>query len=79
MAQFYATEAPGGLGDAYQCPYCSMMYLVARKDENGQTVPTPRVCSRCGSPMDVEKAQEFQDAQTLTAAPSAPPRRVVRV
>ena len=75
MPQVLMAEAPGGL-DAYQCPYCSHTYLALVVDESGQITQQmadpPRACRRCGSPMDLDKAQEFQDAAAVAAATRAP-------
>lgn len=72
-------ESPGGLPDSYQCPYCSRMYLSVMT-ENGEptkvTAEPPSACVRCGSPMDLAKAQAFQDKQAELGA--APAERVQR-
>ena len=91
MAEVIMTEAPGGLGDAYQCPYCGHTYLAHVVDEGGQltaqTADPPRLCRRCGSPMDVtakdggSAAQRFQDEQAaqVKEAQSLGRRRTVKV
>ena len=75
MAEILITEAPGGLGDCFQCPYCSHMYLASVVDESGvltgASADPPRECRRCGSPMDIGKAQKFQDDRAEAAAPAA--------
>lgn len=87
MAQLIVTDAPGGLGDAYQCPHCGRMSLTKRLDDQGiptdQDAEPPRACVRCGSPMDLDgpKVQEFQDKMAAEAAKQAPAstRRTVKV
>ena len=81
MAQVLLTEAPGGLGEVYQCPNCSRTYLAYEVTEAGeltnQPKEPPRTCIRCGSPMDVEKALAFSDemAEKAAAAPGRATRR----
>lgn len=74
-------EAPGGLGDWYQCPYCSLMLPMYVLNEQGeltdQRTEAPRSCRRCGSPMELgEKAQKFQDQKGTEAMnPAEGPKR----
>ena len=76
MATVIVTEAPGGLGDVYRCPTCSMGYpsFDDRRggyDDKGNVVHpvrAPDTCERCGSPMDIEKGVLFQDAMAEKAA-----------
>ena len=76
MAEIQITDVPGEMGEAFQCPYCSQMYLAYAVDESGaptgDTADPPRECRRCGSPMDVGKAQKFQDDRALESAGAAP-------
>ena len=80
MAEILVTEAPGGMGECFQCPYCSHMYLASVVDESGvltgSPADPPRECRRCGSPMDIGKAQKYQDERALEAA--APAARVAQ-
>lgn len=73
MANLVLTEAPGGLGDCYQCPHCGLMSLTKRLDDQGipteQDADPPRTCRRCGSPMDLDASQKFQDEQASAAPP----------
>ena len=71
MADVYVVDCPGGERQAWQCPYCSRMYPTA--DEEGRPQECPAACRRCGSPMDVDKAQAFQDKKAAETA--GPPRR----
>lgn len=58
MATLLITEAPGGIGDAFQCPTCGRLSLVKRVDDQGmpteEDAEPPRTCPRCKSPMDTE-------------------------
>ena len=84
MASVVMKEAPGIEGekaDCYQCPYFGQMYLAHRVDEQGEItdekVDPPATCRRCGSPLDLDKAQKFQDDEAGKADIAAP-RTVVR-
>lgn len=77
-------QAPGGIPDIYECPYCSKSYVAVETDTNGdlklefeerggekvlkRTMEPPATCRRCGSPMDVTKAQAFQDKMAVDAS-----------
>lgn len=58
MAQVLVKEAPGGLGEAYQCGYCGMTYLahavVDGEVDPNVTADPPKECRRCHAPMDYE-------------------------
>lgn len=81
------TEIPGGYFEAYQCPFCSKLIPAYEVDSGSgepirdSKVDCPRNCPRCGSPMDIEKAKEFEDKMAAAAAtlPSRPARRTVKV
>ena len=69
MAEVAVVEAPGGIGDVYQCPNCSLSYLSWDKEEGPRHSPEgqllnrikpPKNCKRCGSPMDVNEALNFK-------------------
>ena len=77
MAEVYITEIPGGERQAWQCPYCSRMYVT--RDEEGRELECPANCRRCGSPMDVGKAQAFQDMKAAESASKPIKRDTVRV
>lgn len=67
MAQVLVKEAPGGLGEVFQCTYCGMTYL-AHAVVDGEIDPNtpanpPKDCRRCKAPMDYEEALKFADAQ----------------
>jgi len=89
MAQVIVTDAPGGLGDVYRCPTCSMGYpsfddQQGGYDERGNIihpVRPPDTCKRCGSPMDVEKGKLFQDqmAERAEAQASVGSHRTIKV
>ena len=61
-----------------RCPYCSQAYPVEDfkgfEDRNGvqtriaEPVDLPSKCKRCGCPMDLTKAGDFEDAQAEKAA-----------
>lgn len=52
----------------YCCPNCSRMYpsLGLEEHDRGRDLPAPSNCIRCSSPMDIDKALEFADAQAIT-------------
>ncbi len=70
MAEILVADAPGAVGDVYQCPNCSRSYPSwdveagppAFDKETGRQVShvnPPQSCKRCGCPMDVNKALHF--------------------
>ena len=77
MTEVYIVDCPGGERQAWECPYCSRMYPTA--DEEARSLECPSVCRRCGSPMDVGKAQEFQDVKAAEAAGPLHRRETVKV
>ena len=77
MADVYTVEVPGGERQAWQCPYCSRMYPT--QDEEARNLECPNVCRRCGSPMDVAKAKEFEDSKAVEVAGPARKRATMRV
>lgn len=87
MAQIVMTEAPGGFGDAYQCPFCGRMTLAKETGEDGMPtsvdVDAPSKCKRCGSPMDIDAAHKYEEDMAAAAAKTperaAARRRVVKV
>lgn len=76
MAQVYVTEIPGGDAQAWQCPNCSRAYPM--RDEQARETQCPAKCSRCGGPMDIEKALEFANAEAMKTEGSVK-RPMVRV
>ena len=82
MPELLIKEAPGGVGDTYQCPTCSMMYLTVAI-ENGELtkikVDPPRDCRRCGSPMDITRALAFQNQMAEQAVVPVRQQRTVKV
>lgn len=77
MAEVYVVEVPGGERQAWQCPYCSRMYPM--QDDEARTLECPSACRRCGSPMDVDKSQAFQDAQAAKQDRTVNRRQTVKV
>lgn len=77
MPEVYVVEAPGGERQAWQCPYCSRMYPT--HDEEARTLECPTNCRRCGSPMDIAKAQAFQDSKAEQEVAAATKRQTVKV
>ena len=78
-------DAPGGVGEVYQCPSSSRMHPAFRTTSDGEpiidsTAPAPAECLRCGGPMDVEKALPWQNkmAETQGRVPDRT-RRTVKV
>lgn len=73
------TDLPGGRGQAYQCPNCSHSYPM--EDENKAPQEPPRVCKRCGSPMDVTQGAAYSDKMAEAADQGGPGvgRRTVKV
>ena len=69
-------EEPGTGLPVALCPYCSRGYLAV--DVQGgvaEDIDIPRVCKRCGAPMDwdqVHKPGGFADEQAEAAAKAAP-------
>lgn len=60
MPQVLINEAPGGLGEVYQCGYCGMTYLSHAVSPDGEidlTTPVdpPKECRRCKAPMDYDE------------------------
>jgi len=54
-------EIEQNLSVIVQCPNCTMGYEVQDGDGNRQDYP--KLCKRCGCPMNYEEAQGFADAQ----------------
>jgi len=77
MAEVYVVEVPGGERQAWQCPYCSKMYPT--QDEEARKLECPNICRRCGAPMDVAKANAFENARAAEVAGPARPRAMVHV
>ena len=77
MPELYIVEGPGGIGDVWQCPNCSRMYPMI--DDKGERIEPPRICRRCGSPMDATAGLKFIDQQAAEAATPTLTRRLVKV
>jgi len=78
MGEVHTSEIPGGMGDAYECPYCSRGY--PRRDLEDHEVHCPPTCRRCGSPMDIEASLAFAERKAHEArSPGAVVRPRVRV
>ena len=77
MAEVLIVTVPGGDRQAWQCPYCSRTYPTM--DEEGRAMECPSICRRCNSPMDIAKAQAFQDAEALKADAPIRKRDTVKV
>ena len=76
MPNVLMTEAPGGLGEAFQCTYCGATYLaheVVEGEVTDKPANPPRLCRRCNAPMDYEAALKFADVKAAEAA-AAPTR-----
>ena len=74
MGEVTVVEAPGAVGDVYQCPNCSRSYPSwdveagppAIDKETGRQVShinPPVTCKRCGSPMDINRALHFSKGE----------------
>lgn len=80
MAEVEIVDAPGGVGEQYQCPNCSRTYSMIDLEDKRPIGP-PKACRRCGSPMDIGQGAAYGNTMADEAAgPKAPTaRRTVKV